>query len=89
MQMIENSLPSSGRQLVLPQDGLVSWLSGRRVLAIASLPFTWWQRSSFRKALRADLRDRPEQLRDMGIRLHEAQAETVRFFWEPIILSPR
>ena len=49
----------------------------------------WWQRACFRAELRADLRDKPEFLRDIGIGLHEAQAEASRFFWEPLLLKPR
>jgi uncharacterized protein YjiS (DUF1127 family) len=57
--------------------------------AIFSLPATWWQRASFRAELRADLRDRSDFLRDIGIGLHEAQAEASRFFWEPLLLKQR
>ena len=37
--------------------------------------------SLFRTELRADLRDKPDFLHDVGIGLHEAQAEASRFFW--------
>ncbi|SCB50653.1 hypothetical protein GA0061098_1014197 [Bradyrhizobium shewense] len=55
--------------------------------AIFSLPATWWQRACFRAELRADLRDNPDFLRDIGIGLYEAQAEALRFFWEPLRLE--
>ncbi|MGY4314067.1 hypothetical protein [Bradyrhizobium sp. JR3.5] len=58
-----------------------------RLGAIFSLPATWWQRACFRAELRADLRDKPDFLRDIGIGLREAQAETSRFFWEPSLLK--
>ena len=38
---------------------------------------------------RADLEESPDFLRDIGIDLHEAQAEVWRFFWEPITLNRR
>jgi uncharacterized protein YjiS (DUF1127 family) len=57
--------------------------------AIFSLPATWWQRACFRAELRTDLRDKPDFLRDIGIDLHEAQAEASRFFWEPSRLKHR
>jgi uncharacterized protein YjiS (DUF1127 family) len=58
-----------------------------RLGAIFSLPATWWQRACFRAELRADLRDKSDFLRDIGIGLHEAQAEASRFFWEPLLLK--
>jgi uncharacterized protein YjiS (DUF1127 family) len=60
-----------------------------RLGAIFSLPATWWQRACFRAELRADLRDKPDFLRDIGFGLHEAQAEASRFFWEPLRLKHR
>jgi uncharacterized protein YjiS (DUF1127 family) len=60
-----------------------------RLGAIFSLPATWWQRACFRAELRADLRDKPDFLRDIGIDLHEAQAEALRLFWEPLLLKNR
>jgi len=57
--------------------------------AIFSLPVTWWQRACFRAELRADLGDKRDFLRDIGIGLDEAQAEASRFFWEPLLLKPR
>jgi len=57
--------------------------------AIFGLPATWWQRACFRAELRADLRDKPDFLRDIGIGLHEAQTEASRFFWEPLRLKHR
>ena len=50
---------------------------------------TWWQRACFRAELRADLRDKPDFLHDIGIGRHEAQAEASRFFWEPLLLKHR
>jgi uncharacterized protein YjiS (DUF1127 family) len=55
----------------------------------SALPARWWQRACFRAELRADLRDKPDFLRDIGIGLHEAQAEASRFFWEPLLLKHR
>ena len=60
-----------------------------RLGAIFSLPATWRQRARFRAELRADIRDRPDFLHDIGIGLHEAQAEASRFFWEPLLLKHR
>ena len=60
-----------------------------RLGAVFSLLATWWQRACFRAELRADLRDRLDFFRDIGIGLHEAQAEASRFFWEPLLLKPR
>jgi uncharacterized protein YjiS (DUF1127 family) len=60
-----------------------------RLGAIFSLPATWFKRACFRAELRADLRDKPDFLRDIGIGLHEAQAEAPRFFWEPLLLKHR
>jgi uncharacterized protein YjiS (DUF1127 family) len=62
---------------------------GLRIRAIFGLPVTWWQRSRFRAELGADLRDKPELLRDIGIGAYEAQAEASRFFWEAVILERR
>jgi hypothetical protein len=36
--------------------------------------------------LRADIAEAADFLHDIGINLFEAQAEAVRFFWEPITL---
>jgi uncharacterized protein YjiS (DUF1127 family) len=58
-----------------------------RLGAISSLLATWWKRACFRAELRADLRDKPDFLRDIGIGLHEAEAEASRFFWEPLLLE--
>src|SRR5215218_10440223 len=69
-------------QIELAEDHL-------RLGAIFSLLATWWQRACFRAELRADLRDKPDFLRDIGIDLHEAQAEALRFFWEPLLLKNR
>ncbi|MHB0772062.1 hypothetical protein [Bradyrhizobium sp. 5.13L] len=54
---------------------------------IARLPFTWWERARFRSKLRADIRDRSDFLRDIGVDVFEAHAEAFRFFWQPITLK--
>jgi uncharacterized protein YjiS (DUF1127 family) len=55
----------------------------------AKLPLIWLERAAFRAKLRADLKDDPDLLRDIGISLHGARAEVVRFFWEPVLLTRR
>lgn len=60
-----------------------------RISAIFRLPATWWQRVHFRAQLRADIADAAEFLHDIGINLPEAQAESARFFWEPVTLTRR
>ena len=60
-----------------------------RLGAIFSLLATWWQRACFRAELRADLKDKPDFLHDIGIGLHEAHAEASRFFWESLLLKHR
>jgi uncharacterized protein YjiS (DUF1127 family) len=60
-----------------------------RIGEIFGLPAEWWHRASFRAELRADLRDKPDFLRDVGIGVYEAQAEASRFFWEPLLLKRR
>jgi uncharacterized protein YjiS (DUF1127 family) len=59
----------------------------RLLLAPASLCLTWYGRARLRKNLAADLRERPEYLRDIGICEHAARSEAVRLFWEPILLK--
>ncbi|MEH2475957.1 uncharacterized protein YjiS (DUF1127 family) [Nitrobacteraceae bacterium AZCC 2161] len=54
--------------------------------AIFRLPATWRQRIRFRAQLRADMVDAADFLHDIGIDLFDAQAEALRFFWEPITL---
>ncbi|MBV9560514.1 MAG: hypothetical protein JOY90_08640 [Bradyrhizobium sp.] len=54
---------------------------------LAKLPLVWLERACFRARLRADLKEDPLLLRDIGINLHEASAESMRFFWEPIVLT--
>lgn len=73
---IPNGRPGSSR--------LLPWLA-----AMAKLPLCWFERASFRAKLRANLKDDPELLRDIGISLHEGRMEAVRLFWEPIILTRR
>jgi len=60
-----------------------------RLGAIFSLPGTWWQRACFRAELRADIRDKPDFLRDIGIGPCEAHAEASRSFCEPLLLKLR
>ena len=60
-----------------------------RLGATFTLLATWWQRACFRAELRADLKDKPDFLHDIGIGLHEAQAEASRLFWEPLLLKHR
>jgi uncharacterized protein YjiS (DUF1127 family) len=60
-----------------------------RIGTIFALPVIWRQRARFRARLRADLKDNIDFLHDIGIHLHEAQAEASRFFWEPVILKLR
>ncbi|MET3910492.1 uncharacterized protein YjiS (DUF1127 family) [Bradyrhizobium sp. S3.3.6] len=74
---------------VMPATGLASGDNGLRIRAILNLPATWWQRSRFRTELRADLGEKPELLHDIGIGLHDAQAEASRFFWEAVLLQRR
>ncbi|WP_334425488.1 hypothetical protein [Bradyrhizobium sp. AZCC 1620] len=57
------------------------------VADILGLPLTWWERARFRSKLRADIRDRSDFLRDVGIDVLEAHAEACRFFWQPITLK--
>ena len=58
-----------------------------RIPAILELPLTWWERACFRSKLRADIRDRSDFLRDIGIDVLEAHAEVCRVFWQPITLK--
>jgi uncharacterized protein YjiS (DUF1127 family) len=50
------------------------------------LPATWRRRARFREQLRADMQNAPDFLGDIGIDVPEAQAEAMRFFWEPVKL---
>ena len=59
----------------------------RLLLAPVSLCLTWYGRARLRRDLAADLRERPEYLRDIGICEHAARSEAVRLFWEPILLK--
>jgi uncharacterized protein YjiS (DUF1127 family) len=76
------------RPVAFPGAGFASGYD-LHVRAIFGLPVTWWQRASFRAKLRADLKDKSDFLRDIGIEVHEAQAEASRLFWEPITLKRR
>jgi uncharacterized protein YjiS (DUF1127 family) len=60
-----------------------------RIGTTFALPSIWRQRARFRARLRADLKENTDFLHDIGIHVHEAQAEAWRFFWEPIILKRR
>ena len=55
--------------------------------SIFRLPLIWVERAHFRARLRDDLKNEPYLLRDIGIRVGDAQAEAVRFFWEPVLLK--
>ena len=54
---------------------------------LAKPPIIWLRRACFRAKLRADLKEDLNLLRDIGISVHEAQAESMRFFWEPVVLA--
>lgn len=62
-------------------------IAGTYESAIFRLPAIWWQRIRFRAQLRADMVDAADLLDDIGINLFDAQAEAMRFFWEPVILT--
>ena len=62
---------------------------GRRLPAPVFILVMWYRRARLRAELAADLRERPEYLRDIGICQYQAQGEAVRFFWEPILLKHR
>jgi len=80
---------AADRAAVMPATGGASGDDGFRIRAILSLPATWWRRSRFRAGLRADLRENPDLLRDIGIGVYEAQAEASRYFWETLMLERR
>ena len=56
------------------------------VVLIFLLPATWRRRARFTEQLRADIQNAPDFLGDIGIDVPEAQAEAMRFFWEPVKL---
>jgi len=60
---------------------------GLPLLNIFRLPLIWVERAYFRARLREDIKNEPHLLRDIGIKVYEAQAEAARFFWEPILLK--
>src|SRR5437879_605715 len=72
LQALQTRTPSRAqaavpdRAAVIPATGLASGDDGLGIRAIFSLPATWWRRARFRAELRADLRDKPELLRDIG-----------------------
>ena len=58
-----------------------------RIASILLLPAIWQRRARFRQQLRVDVENAPDFLRDIGIDVPEAQAEAMRFFWEPVKLQ--
>jgi uncharacterized protein YjiS (DUF1127 family) len=78
------------RQTGVPADaGFAPGHDDLRIGAIFRLPAIWWRRAHFRAKLRADLSDRSDFLRDVGISMYEARVEGARYFWEPIKLKRR
>jgi uncharacterized protein YjiS (DUF1127 family) len=71
----------------VPTAGFAAGTGEWRIGAILALPFVWCRRARFRARLREDLRDNADFLNDIGVRVHEAQAEARRFFWERILLK--
>jgi uncharacterized protein YjiS (DUF1127 family) len=82
---VPNSV-APGPAFRLAEGGNVVKAATLRIPAIFRLPAIWWQRVHFRAQLRADIAEAADFLHDIGINLFEAQAEAVRFFWEPITL---
>lgn len=82
---VSNSV-APGPAFRLAEGGNVVKAATLRIPAIFRLPAIWWQRVHFRAQLRADIAEAADFLHDIGINLFEAQAEAVRFFWEPITL---
>jgi uncharacterized protein YjiS (DUF1127 family) len=82
---VTNSV-APGPAFRLAEGGNVVKAATLRIPAIFRLPAIWWQRVHFRARLRADIAEAADFLHDIGINLFEAQAEAVRFFWEPITL---
>jgi len=68
--------------IVLVLNAAILWSA-----SIFLLPATWRRRARFREQLRADIENAPDFLRDIGIDVPEAQAEAMRFFWEPVKLQ--
>ena len=56
------------------------------VVSIFLLPATWRRRARFRSSCAQISQNAPDFLRDIGIDVPEAQAEAMRFFWEPVKL---
>lgn len=77
-------LAKTGRSYVVLASTAIIFVAALR--AIFRLPATWWQRIRFRAQLRADMVDAANFLHDIGIDLFDAQAEAMRFFWEPVTL---
>jgi uncharacterized protein YjiS (DUF1127 family) len=82
---VSNSV-APGPAFRLAEGGNVVKAATLRIPAIFRLPAIWWQRVHFRAQLRADIAEAADFLHDIGINLFDAQAEAVRFFWEPITL---
>jgi uncharacterized protein YjiS (DUF1127 family) len=82
---VSNSV-APGPAFRLAQGGNVVKAATLRIPAIFRRPAIWWQRVHFRAQLRADIAEAADFLHDIGINLFDAQAEAVRFFWEPITL---
>jgi uncharacterized protein YjiS (DUF1127 family) len=80
---------SPERRAVIRNSEFAASIDKLRIVTIFALPGIWRQRACFRARLRADLRDNADFLHDIGIPVHEAQAEASRFFWEPVVLKPR
>jgi uncharacterized protein YjiS (DUF1127 family) len=68
--------------IVLVLNAAIPWSA-----SIFLLPAIWRRRARFREQLRADIGTAPDFLRDIGIDVPEAQAEAMRFFWEPVTLQ--
>ena len=62
---------------------------GRQLPAPVSILVMWYRRARLRAELAADLRERPQFLRDIGICEYQARTEAGRFFWEPVLLKHR
>ena len=86
MQIYRNKLGRADHAIAVGA-GFASGGYDLRIPAILGLPLTWWDRACFRSKLRADIRDRSDFLRDIGIDVLEAHAEACRFFWQPITLK--
>jgi uncharacterized protein YjiS (DUF1127 family) len=59
------------------------------LLAILSLPATWWRRAHFRAQLRHLVGGEAGHLRDVGFDEYDARVEAARFFWQPVTMMRR